>query len=337
MRPQVKLKQKPVEPVSRFIEPYKSNIVYSKKEKHFIELKRFIFRHKLIFFGMMISFLLLFGYLHNLSTTYKSEVTISFSGYEIPEYSEEGNAVVPDFASMKEGINRMYNIVYSKEMYDHLIKKFDLYNHFGLDPQNPSSYAVLRKIIKSSITLFQGATRAITIQVTDKNSGVMSANIANEIVHKANEINKRYITEKIENRIQVYTRLHDEIKSKTNSDIADINKGIDRLTDVLGRYQASSPGVEKLLISLDDISKKIEDDVNQFLRMSNISNWTLSAMQDDVMSNVIILQDALPGDRDDSLPKWLLVIFGVVASFFITLFLFNLFNSYRHYLVLLKA
>ena len=342
MRPQFKFKQKPAEPVNRFIEPFKSSVTYTRNEKHFLGLKRFIFRYRLIFLGLMLSFLLLFKYFYDLTYMYKSEVTISFSGYEIPEYTEEGTTGIPAFASMREGINRMYNMIYSKEMYDHLIGKFNLYAHFGLDPQNSSSYALLRKIIKSRINLSQGAARALTIQVSDRTSGVMSANIANEIAHKANEMNKKYITDKIENRIKIYTKLHDEIRNQTQADIANINLGIDNLKDVLNlyesqnRYDRKSIEVEKLMNSLNVLSAKIEGDVGQLVRISNVNSWTLNVVQEDVMSNVLILQDALPGDQDEYFPKWLLIVFAFIASFLLAVFLFNIAFSYRNYVRLLN-
>jgi hypothetical protein len=337
MRPQFKFKQKPAEPVGRFIEPFKNTIAYNKSEKHFLGLKHFIFRYKIVFLGIMSSFLFLFYYLHNLTYTYKSEVTIAFSGFEIPEYSEESSTSVPAFATSREGISRMYNMVYSKEMFDHLINKFNLYAHFGLDPQKTSNYSLLRKILKNHITLSQGASRALTIIVTDKISGVMSANIANEIAVKANDMNKKYITEKIENRIQIYSRLHDEIRNQTQADIASINSGIDNLKSVSGRIKSESVEVEKLLNSLNNLSVKIEGDVGQLLRISNVNSWTMNAMQEDVMNNVQVLQDALPEDHEEYFPMWLLVAFSFIASFLLTFFLFNIAYNSRSYVKLLKA
>jgi len=337
MRPQFKFKLKPAEPVSRFINPDRNIISYSKKEKYFLEVKNFILRNKLVFLGVMLALFMLFRYLYYLTNTYKSEVTFSFSGYEIPEFSANGNAGIPGFASMNEGMSRIYNMVYSKEMYDHLINKFDLYAHFGLDPAKPSHYSLLRTILKQNITLFQGATKALAIQVTDRISGVMSANIANEIVRKSNEMNRRYITEKIENRIKIYTKLHDEIKAQTEIDIQSINPSINRLNEALGKFNENSLEMQKTLFSLNEITKKIEGDVGQLLQISKVNSWTLNAMQDDVISNVLILQDALPGEVEENFPKWLLAVMAFLASFFITLLLFNLFYSYRHYLDLLRT
>ena len=77
--------------------------------------------------------------------------------------------------------------------------------------------------------------------------------------------------------------------------------------------------------------------MGQLMRINNLNSWNLNAMQEDVMSNVLILQDALPGDQEVNLPKWLTVGLGVIASFLSTLILFNLFYTYRRYLALLRA
>src|SRR5689334_20511750 len=118
MRSQFKFKLKPEEPVSRYIEPVKNTVNYSKKEKSFLAIKRFIWRYKLAFLGCMIAFMFLFRYLYMMTNNYRSEVTISFSGFEIPEYDVNESGVIPDFANMKDGMGRIYNIVYSKEMLD---------------------------------------------------------------------------------------------------------------------------------------------------------------------------------------------------------------------------
>jgi hypothetical protein len=337
MRSQLKFKLRKSETPMHFIEPEEKTMKLSKKAVDFLAFKRFISRNIIAFCIVLAAFLTLFRYLYSLTHTYKSEVIVSFSGFEIPEYDEQQNSRIPGFAQMKDGMSRMYAMIYSKEMFDHLIKKYSLFDHFGLDKADATSYIRLRSMLKSNISIFQEANKVLTIKVSDPVSGKMCADIANDIVIKSNEMNKKYITEKIENRILLYTRLHDEIKAKTEADIESLKPKIDQLREVLANYKMKSPEVEQSAMALNDLSRNISSDISQLVQISKVSSWSLSSMDNDVMSNVMVLQDALPGETEENIPSWLLIPFAFISSFFITLFIFNLLFVCRPYFSLLTA
>lgn len=337
MRSQFRLKLRKQEPTLRFIEPEEKTILLDRKTKSFLAFKKFITRHILLFLLVMISFMLLFRYFYSLTNYYRSEVTVSFSGFEIPEYDDSQNSSVPVFAQMKEGLNRLYTMVYSKEMFDYLIGRFDLYTHFGLDKTNSKNYSLLRKILKSNISVFQNSNKILIIQVSDPTSGKMSADIANAIVEKSNEMNKNYITHKIENRIQIYTKLHNEIKTQTESDIRELKPQIDYLNETLSKYTDKSGRLDQPMNALNRSSEKIEDDIQKLADLNKINNWSLSVMDDDAISNVQVLQDALPGEAEENIPLWLMIPLGITVSFLLTLFIFNRVFVYKHYFKLLAA
>jgi len=95
--------------------------------------------------------------------------------------------------------------------------------------------------------------------------------------------------------------------------------------------------MQKVLYSLSDVTQKIQADVDQLLQITKINSWSLNLMKDDVMSSVQIIQDALPGEADENLPRWLLIFFAFTASFFLTLVIFNIVFTYQNYLRLLNA
>lgn len=337
MRSQIKFKLRKTEPTMHFIEPGEKTIPLAKEEASFLAFKRYI-RKNIIFFGLVIAaLLLLFRYLYSFSNYYKSEVTVSFSGIEIPEYDDQLDSRIPAFAQMKEAMNRLYTMIYSKEMFVHLINKFDLYTHYELPKSDPSNYGRVRNILKSSISFYQGTNRVLTIQVSDFKSGQISADMANEIVKKSADMNKQYITEKMEMRIQMYTRLHNEVKAQTDADIQNLKPQIDLLADVLKRYKMDNPVVAQTAFNLNEVTKNIQADIDQMSQVSRLNTWTIKALDDDMMSNVMIVMEALPGQKEHNVPMWLLAPVSFVIAFFIAIFIFNLTFRYRNYLRLLVS
>jgi|GEM_PF-5164538 len=337
MRTQFRFKLKKQETAMRFIQPAEEGVLISKRLRLILSFKKFVLRYIVLFFVLVFLLLYTFRYLYMISNHYKSEATISFGGFEIPEYDDNQNSHIPIFAQMKEGLNRLYSMVYSKEMFDHLIEKFDLYTHFELDKKDPRSYGALRRILKSEISLFQGVNKVIAIQVTDPYSGKMSADIANELISKANEMNRKYITEKIENRIKLYEKLHREIKSQTDDDIRELKPQITLLNEVLSKYAMKNVLVDQSALALKEQSGKIEEDISQLVELSKVNNWSLNSLQDNIISNVLVLQDALPGEEEMNISLWILIPVALLSSCMVALFIFYLAYKYQPYLRLLTA
>jgi uncharacterized protein involved in exopolysaccharide biosynthesis len=75
---------------------------------------------------------------------------------------------------------RMLQILHSNQIKDHIIKKFDLMNHYKIDPSSAFPYTRLDKKYKGNVKLRRTEFMSIEIEVLDTDPQ-MAADIANEI------------------------------------------------------------------------------------------------------------------------------------------------------------
>ena len=75
---------------------------------------------------------------------------------------------------------RMLQILHSNQIKDHIVRKFDLMNHYRIDPSSSYPYTRLDKKYKSNIKLRRTEFMSIEIEVLDTDPQ-MAADIANEI------------------------------------------------------------------------------------------------------------------------------------------------------------
>ena len=333
MRTQFKFRLKKPDTM-HYISPDEKVIVLSKRAKDFLALKTFISRRKYLFLASVAALLVLFAWLYSFTHYYKSEATVSFSGYEIPEYDESQNSRVPWFAQLKESSSRFTAIIYSKEMFDHLIAKFDLYKHYGIEETN-ENYGRLRQLVKSAITVYSKTNSIFAIRVSDNSSPQLTAAMANEIADKANDMNRNYIASKLENRMEIYSRLHGDIKSITENDIASLQPVIASFKNLLTNPHAKNIDVERSIDVLSSTTSKIQSGIQQLIDLNKASSWSLSSVQKDVLPTIVILEDALPGVLNEIIPLWILIPLAVICAFIISISIFSMMYSYGHYFRLL--
>ena len=98
-----------------------------------------------------------------------------------------------------QNLNESYTIinwVYSTQLVNHLITKFDLYKHYAIDASISDSYSRCFNQITQSINVYLTPYGAVRINTKDKDR-LVAADIANEILVQIDKLNKEKI---IENR-----------------------------------------------------------------------------------------------------------------------------------------
>lgn len=315
-----------------FIETEVKPIRFDKKYEGLLAFRRFLLTYWWAFLIVMGLFLYGFRSLYNSSTYYQCESIIVFRGLELPEFND--NYVknqVPSFNQISETYNRMFQLVYSKEMFDHLIEKFNLTAYYGL-AQLQEPYLDTRKAIKNSITLTQNNQRALSLRVRDYGSGKMAADIANEIVVKANDLNRDYIESRLESRSRLYSRMHDEIKSKMSDDLVALNRSVSELKGILARFQTNNYKLEEAGRDLSALSEMIDGNLVDLVKFNKLNSWTMNTSGDDILTSIHVLEDALPPRQKAGFTSWILVPGSLLTAFLLTLFIFNLVYSQRDYL-----
>ncbi|MBL7815325.1 MAG: hypothetical protein JNL70_09950 [Saprospiraceae bacterium] len=108
-----------------------------------------------------------------------------------------------DYYGGEEDVDRILTIAQSGELYDFLIKKFDLYRHYKIDSTDEKAAFKVREALEGLYEVKKTKHNAIEISVEDKDRR-LAADMANAARDKVDEIAQRLIREIQANLIKAY-------------------------------------------------------------------------------------------------------------------------------------
>jgi capsular polysaccharide biosynthesis protein len=131
-----------------------------------------------------------------LKNHYKSTTIFYVAGSDLfkPEQVFNNSQKDIDYYGKEDDVDRVLTIARSGELYDFLIKKFDLYAHYGLDSTTDKGKAKVRQYLGALYSVSKTKNNAIEITVEDIDRQ-LAANMANAARDKVDEIAKRIIHE----------------------------------------------------------------------------------------------------------------------------------------------
>lgn len=201
-----------------------------------------------------------------------ASVSLSKSLVETSTFSTDHRDVL-SFGEDEEA-ERMLQILHSNQIKDHIVKRFDLMNHYEIDMSKPYPYTKLENKYKSNIKFKRTEFMSIAINVLDTDPQ-MAADIANEI---AAYIDSTIYNMQRERAIQAfkivereYLHASDEVKSisealqKTNrnqvaySELSQkLESEIIRLGQLKEKYVSTKVNVEQRLPQIFIVDKAVK-------------------------------------------------------------------------------
>ena len=236
-----------------------------------------------------------------------------------------------------DNLNRIFQMVNSTRIQMHLINKFNLYNHYGIDTTKEFYLQNAIGTIRSKIEVKKNPYNAITVTVKDKDR-FLSADMANELVAFIDTLNQEFFIKKIQNAIKlsqaylVHLEQDNKIKSvEIESLINDINTIIksERINSVNQYYLLSH---QQKLSELVNVFKTTTSDILNTNKMYNLSLQTINFNN---YPTVSIIQTAMPAANSGALKTLLFSsLLMLVVFLFLVLQAYYLLH-YKEYLKLL--
>ena len=146
----------------------------------------------------LISFLFLDNYYKSTTTFYP----LSSDVFK-PEQMFGQSTKDMDYYGGEEDVDRLLTIAQSGELYDFLIKKYDLYQHYKIDTTNEQAPFKVREALEGLYEVKKTKHNAIEISVEDKDRR-LAADMANAARNKVDDIAQRLIREIQANLISAY-------------------------------------------------------------------------------------------------------------------------------------
>ncbi len=200
-----------------------------------------------------------------------------------------------EFLQVNQAQERAYQLIFSTEMQNHLIRQFNLYRIYKIDSTKNFHYEkVLDKLSKNvSFTNINSDLSQITVK--DRNRE-RAANMANAIVAKLDQLNKQYIA----NKTEAGLRLYDAYLNESTKISSEQNMLLKQYMTIFSNSRNNHAGslnykpLSEVEFSLYQSAAKIED-INQQLALAKILySKALEFQKSKELSSLIVIKKALP-------------------------------------------
>ncbi len=205
----------------------------------------------------------------------------------------------------KGDTDRILTLAESRTLYNSVVEKFDLYNHYEVDQEDPQKAYWVAQALSDHYKILKTAEGMMQVEVIDKDPE-LAANMANFITKSLDTLNKRIITEKKVGLSELYEKEIAENKAK-----------VEQLSDSLKRTVLANPD-DTITVTL--LSQMAEAAIEQFDKISTIAKEHNSALNQDY-STLYIIEEAVPAVKRSSPVRWLIVVSATLLTTILMIFI----------------
>jgi len=251
----------------------------------------------------------------------------------------------------EEQAEQMLQILNSNRIRDEVINKYDLANHYNLEPDSRYRMTRLIREYESNITFRRTEYMAVKISVLDKDP-VMAANIANSIAELLDSAKNQMQKERAKMALTIvekgYSELETEIKNIVDSLKAIGKKGVhdyESQSEVLNQQLAIAiaKGDNNAIRALEKKLDVLAEYGSTFLSLKNALEFKteqatlLKAKLEEArvdaeqeLPQKFIVNSAFPAEKKSYPIRWIIVVISTFSAFMISvLVILALENMYR--------
>lgn len=256
-------------------------------------------------------------YFYHTHTYYTSSITFLVNNSNVAEvlWEHSGDGSV-DVINDDRGFNRINQIIYSSQMIDFLINRFDLYKHYNIPKESDNSYLLVSTKLKKRMGVAISKTRIITVKISDRLDYNVAANMANAIGKKINDINRQITIENLTRKTEIFESLSKDLKSSSSREFAELDSLLKNMQRVLAGSAHDEAFRQLLSMNLDNLRAKSDDYFKDLFESYKYRLYSLYSLQEKNLPTISVLEKALP-DQDSKSENNifmypLLLIFSVV-------------------------
>ena len=281
-----------------------------------------------IFLGGILSVFIYFLTVFISPRTYQSGAIIYNTGSTNKGNGSRNEQVVQD---LNDGYT-IINWVYSTELVDHLISKFNLYDHYGIDTISKDAYAKCFNAVSNNVAVSITPYNAVKITVKDKDR-ILASRIANEILNQVDDLNEQMVIARKKQVVHEYDVLLDELSREVNSQrdsIKILAASLSRLKTTSGNYSVK---IEGIVNSLTQTSLGYEKLAGEWLNVRKSYLLSLKYIEKYNLPSFVIIQHALPEIPENpySLANFGFALIVFIGGGWIVVFLLIAIVKYSNY------
>ncbi len=240
----------------------------------------------------------------------------------------------------EEQVEQMLQILNSDEVRDHIIRKYDLMNHYRINRNGSYPMTELNKQFEENISFNRTEYLSVRIDVMDENPK-LAAEIANEIGSQLDTVKTRMqhdrakqalsIVEKEYRDFQRYLDSREDTLTKLRSyGVLDYEAQVERLSETYGKaLMGNNMGVAKAVDEKMDILAKYgglytsitEDMTHDREALSRLKTKYEEAKVDatERLPHKFVVNTAKPAEKKSYPVRWLIVLASTLATFLLAI------------------
>ncbi len=209
----------------------------------------------------------------------------------------------PIYLSLYTDPVTLRHIATSTAMYDHLIDRFDLQQHYGVPKGTPDERAILHQMLQVRVGVDLRESEVVAVQVLDKER-TMAAALANEVYAASDSMLRAEQQAQLDAQIRVYDQVIDSMEILAQIGYTKLMRSAETLKDL---RKGSSEGMrseraEALEYALMDAADQVAS-INQDLVVERRNHANLLVMARDMGSGPVRLRSKAIEDLGPT-PLW---------------------------------
>ncbi|MEQ8623524.1 MAG: hypothetical protein RJQ00_13490 [Vicingaceae bacterium] len=265
------------------------------------------------------------------TTTSISRALLNSENYKEKDFLEFGE---------EEEAEQLIQILKSDEIRSHIIRKFDLMNHYNIDQENQFKKTLLFKEYESNIDFYRTKFMSVKIEVLDEDPQY-AAEIANEIALMVDSVRNKMLKKVAKQAFRIVEKEYNTLVAEINAmedtlnqiralGVQDYETQVEVLSEQYGAalVQNNMKAAQIIQNKLDTISKyggKYLSLVQQMEyereKLSDLRTVYAEARVNaqTSMDQKFVVNDAYPAERPSYPIRWLIVLASTFATFLFTM------------------
>ncbi|MFZ7115316.1 MAG: hypothetical protein ACO1G9_08080 [Bacteroidota bacterium] len=244
---------------------------------------------------------------------------------------------IVDNLTPNDNFNRIFQQVISTQVQNHLIKKFNLTKHYGVDSTKEFYLQRTGNILKSNISVKKNTFNTILVTVNDEHR-YLAAEMVNEIMSYIDEINREYYAKNIEQKLKISEAFLVEIKKDNNAKSRSIDSllaEMHRITTQSARQTTSAIYMLQLEQNLGSLINELNNSTHDLMNSQKLYNLSLQALNQKNYKTISVVQAAMPAPKSNIYQAILYGALIAVAVMCIIIFIIHIRFYYSDHLNLL--
>ena len=252
-----------------------------------------------------------------------SSPTLGFSGLES--------------ISSGDNFNRTYEFIKSAATQKHLINKFRLLQHYGIDSTSEFAYQKAEQRIRSSIAIKKSTFNTISVTVRDRYR-YLAADMANEIVAYLETLNENQYIKNIQKKIKVSEAYVKQLELDNTIKSAKIDSILFQINLLLSSSKLNERSSFNFLMQqqqLNEIISIYKSSSEELINSQKLYNLSLQALNFKDFPAITVVRNAMPAATSNAVTAALLSIGIMILTAMLLLLQAYLYLHYKEYVHLM--